>query len=90
MRDKYIKDIEISKLDNEITNIVNKNQSTELGGKPMVIAIKNENGLVYRELITFGLSSYLDIVQSIAKLGLVDLYANDLSPNKYDSLFVFN
>lgn len=88
MESKYIKGVAVSTIDDEINEIIERIDSRGLGGNPMVIAIQNENGLVYREIITYGLGSYLDLVQSIADLDLVDLYKDDLTPHKYDSLFV--
>ncbi|NUF27030.1 hypothetical protein [Gilliamella sp. ESL0254] len=88
MEDKYIKGVAISKIDSEITKIIEQVDARGLGGNPMVIGIQNEDGVVYRKIITYGLGSYLDLVQSIARLGLIDLYKDDLNPHKYDSLFV--
>lgn len=87
MESKYIKGIAISMIDDEITEIIERIDSRGLGGNPMITAIQNENGLVYREIITYGLGEYLDLVQNIADLDLIDLYKDDLTPHKYDSLF---
>lgn len=88
MDNKYIKDAQKSELDDEINKLFSQLKDGELGGSPMLIAIQNKDGQVYREIITYGLSSYLDVVQSLPDLGFRDLYKDDVSPNRFDSMFV--
>lgn len=89
MENTYVDNTKRSQLDEKISKIANKIAKNELGGGPMVVAIENEDGSVYRVITTYGMSSYLDIVDKLAGLGLTDLLAEDLSPGKYDSLFTF-
>ncbi|MEY4476130.1 MAG: hypothetical protein RL248_1897 [Pseudomonadota bacterium] len=89
MKDKYIDGIAISNIDDKISKLVSGVAKRELGGGSMLVAIQNETGDVYRLITSEGMGSYLDIVQGLAKLGLKDLLAEDLTPQKYDSLFIF-
>ncbi|HGM5834857.1 TPA: hypothetical protein ACLFZ1_001856 [Serratia marcescens] len=89
MKDKYIDGITISKIDDKITKLVSKIAKKELGGGPMLVAIQNEAGEVYRLITSEGMSAYLDIVQGLANMGLNDLLATNFKPHKYDSLFTF-
>ncbi|QIP55422.1 hypothetical protein [Hafnia alvei] len=90
MKNKRIPNIAKSALDAQICEIVQKASENELGGKPMVLAIQNENGEVYRVITAQGLNTYLMLVNALANLGLKDLHADILHPGEYDSLFVFN
>lgn len=89
MKNKYIEGVSPSKLDAKISEIATEVESEEFGGGAMVVAIQNEEGEIYRVITTYGLSSYLGLVQPIAELGLTDIYADEMNPQKYDSLFVF-
>lgn len=89
MKDKYTRNAQKASVDEAVTALVQKVTESEIGGKPMVIAIKNEAGEVYRVVTTKGLNTYLMLVNGIAKMGLVDLHANVLHPGEYDSLFVY-
>lgn len=48
MESKYIKDVAISKFDNEITEIIEQIDDRGFGGTPMVVGIQNESGVIYR------------------------------------------
>lgn len=89
MKDQYIEGKAKSSLDERISKIAKKAKADEMGGKPMVTAIQNENGDVYRVITVDGLSAYMTIAMEITGLGLVDLHAENLNPGKYDSLFIF-
>ncbi|MGY8081679.1 hypothetical protein L1Q28_21315 [Klebsiella pneumoniae] len=89
MKDKYVEGKVKSSIDEKISEVVRKAKDAELGGMPMLTAIQNEAGDIYRVITVDGLGAYLSLVQGIAKLGLTDLHANNLNPGKYDSLFVF-
>ncbi|EQB4445691.1 MAG: hypothetical protein E7I42_11560 [Pluralibacter gergoviae] len=89
MKDRYVEGKSISSVDAQISEVAEKAKESELGGMPMLTAIQNESGDVYRVITIDGLGGYLALVQGIAKLGLTDLHANNLNPGKYDSLFVF-
>lgn len=88
MEDKYIDSKSKSSRDEEISRVVKKAKAKELGGKPMVTAIQNESGEVYRVITVDGIGAYMALAMGIAALGLVDLHADNLSPGEYDSLFV--
>lgn len=88
MEDLYINGIKKSPKDDAITLVAQKAQTKEMGGKKMVIAIKNDDGEIYRVLSIDGLGGYISLAQGIAGLGLKDLHAEDLNPGQYDSLFV--
>ncbi|MGP1235784.1 hypothetical protein ACJ8I6_09530 [Serratia sp. CY37646] len=87
MEDKYIDGKRKSLRDDEISKVAKKAKAKELGGKPMVTAIQNESGEVYRVIVVDGLGAYMALAMGITALGLVDLHADNLSPGKYDSLF---
>lgn len=89
MEDQYIEGKEKSSLDEKISKVVKKAKTNELGGKPMVTAIQNDAGDIYRVITVDGLGAYMALAMGIAGLGLVDLHADNLRPGKYDSLFVF-
>lgn len=89
MKDKYVEGKVKSSIDEKISEAVRKAKDAELGGMPMLTAIQNEAGDIYRVINVDGLGAYLALVQGIAKLGLTDLHADNLNPGKYDSLFVF-
>ncbi|GKJ41439.1 hypothetical protein NUBL21981_38160 [Klebsiella pneumoniae] len=89
MKDKYVEGKVKSSIDEKISEVVRKAKDAELGGMPMLTAIQNEAGDIYRVITVDGLCAYLALVQGIAKLGLTDLHADNLNPGKYDSLFVF-
>lgn len=90
MKDKYIRRIEKAAIDDDISHLVNRVTKSEIGGKPMVVAIKNEQNEIYRVITTSGLNTYLMLVNGIAKMGLTDLHVDNLHPGEYDSLFVFH
>lgn len=89
MKDKYVEGKVKSSIDEKISEVVRKAKDAELSGMPMLTAIQNEAGDIYRVITVDGLVAYLALVQGIAKLGLTDLHADNLNPGKYDSLFVF-
>lgn len=88
MKDQYIDSKKKSSRDDEISRVVKKAKTEERGGKPMVTAIQNEEGEVYRVVTVDGLGAYMSLAMGITALGLVDLHADNLSPGEYDSLFV--
>ena len=93
MNDQYINGIQKSKLDEQITAILNSDDiqyMSQLGGYDMTIAIQNEQGDIYRVIALEGMGAYMHLTQDLLGLGLVDKHANILYPGKYDSLFVFN
>lgn len=87
MEDKYIDGKTRFSRDDDISRVAEKAKTKELGGKPMVTAIQNESGEVYRIITVSGLGAYMAIAMGITALGLVDLHADNLNPGKYDSLF---
>lgn len=89
MKDTYLDGVERAKIDDKIDAIAKKTAKKEMGGMPMVTAVQNEKGEVYRVITVDGLSAYIALVQSIAGLGLEDVHKDNLNPGKYDSLFVF-
>ncbi|MDD9341011.1 MAG: hypothetical protein PV362_15460 [Providencia heimbachae] len=89
MDDSYIDNIKRSQLEDKISKIAKKISKSELGGGAMVVAIENEEGEIYRVITTYGMSSYLSLVDKLADLGLTDLFADNLKPGKYDSQFTF-
>lgn len=90
MQDIYLKGIDKCALDAAITEVAKEAEEDELGGSPMVTAIKNETGEIYRVITVEGLGGYMTLAMGIAELGLTDLHANNLNPGKYDSLFVLD
>ncbi|EBX3778011.1 TPA: hypothetical protein ACIT4B_004422 [Salmonella enterica subsp. enterica serovar Java] len=90
MKDIYMNGIVKCSLDAAITEVVKEAEKDEMGGSPMVTAIKNENGEIYRVITVDGLGGYMTLAMGIAELGLTDLHVNNLNPGKYDSLFVFD
>lgn len=88
MESKYIKDVAISKFDNEITEIIEQIDDRGFGGTRMVVGIQNESGVIYRQIIAYGLGEFHNLTDKIFDLGFRDLYKDDLTPHKYDSLFV--
>ena len=89
MKDRYFEDIKRAAIDDKITAIAKKVEQDELGGMPMVTAIQNEQGEVYRVITVDGLGAYMALAQRVAALGLDDVHKDNLNPGKYDSLFVF-
>lgn len=89
MKDIYLNGIDKSALDAAITEVAKEAQEDEMGGSPMVSAIKNESGEIYRVITIDGLGGYMTLALGITELGFTDLHANNLNPGKYDSLFVF-
>ncbi|MBD2810032.1 hypothetical protein ID853_03835 [Xenorhabdus sp. Vera] len=88
MKDKYIDGITRSQIDEKINPIAREVGKNELGGGSMLVAIENEKGEIYRVITTYGLTSYMSLVNGLLELGLTDIHANDMQPNKYDSRFV--
>ena len=92
MNDRYINGVQKSKLDDQITAILNSDDiqyMAQLGGHDMTIAIQNEQGGVYRVITLEGLGAYMHLTQALLNLDLIDQYADILNPGQYDSLFVF-
>ena len=80
MKDKYVEGKVKSSIDEKISEVVRKAKDAELGGMPMLTAIQNEAGDIYRVITVDGLGAYPALVQGIAKLGLTDLHADNLNP----------
>ena len=68
---------------------VRKAKDAELGGMPMLTAIQNEAGDIYRVITVDGLGAYRLSFKALLSFGLTDLHADNLNHGKYDSLFVF-
>ena len=49
------------------------------GGHAMRIGIRNEAGVIYREIVTVGLGGLMDTVGRLQRLGLVDELADETS-----------
>jgi hypothetical protein len=75
-------------IDHKVTQIVKKAQRKEIGGMPMVTAIKNEKNEIYRVITMEGLGAYISLANNLAAIGFVDIHRISVTPGEYDSIFI--
>lgn len=63
MKDKYVEGKVKSSIDEKISEVVRKAKDAELGGMPMLTAIQNEAGDIYRVITVDGLGAYLALAE---------------------------
>ncbi len=68
MKDKYVGKVK-SSIDEKISEVVRKAKDAELGGMPMLTAIQNEAGDIYRVITVDGLGAYRLSFKALLSLG---------------------
>lgn len=72
MRTKVIKGVAPLANDEEILAAIQGEAKPQLGGKVMVVGIRNDAGIIYRSIHTAGLTEFLGVVEVLGDLELVD------------------
>ena len=69
MKDKYVEGKVKSPIDEKISEVVRKAKDAELGGMPMLTAIQNEAGDIYRVITVDGLGASWLSFKALLSLG---------------------
>ncbi|MDR3428996.1 hypothetical protein [Silvimonas sp.] len=86
---QYIAGVAIPAYETQVEQVIAK-LNLDGGGTPMVIAIENENGAVYRVFTAIGLGAYVRSTQAMLGLGMRDRLADlPTSREGFDSRFHF-
>ncbi|MDN0081633.1 hypothetical protein QU487_02510 [Crenobacter sp. SG2305] len=88
MKHKYIAGVAVPAYDDKVSAAM-EGASFDGGGNVLTIAIENEQGQVYRVFKTEGLREYMEALDSLFELGLIDLMGphSAMSPEGYDNRF---
>ncbi|EIN00435.1 hypothetical protein WQE_15431 [Paraburkholderia hospita] len=89
MKNRYHDNVKRPAFDPAITELLNEDAMNGGSGKPMVVAVENVDGVVYRTIVCDGLQEYLHCVQALAGMGLEDVLKEQLYGDAgVDSRFV--